>query len=94
MADAMDTNEQTHLKSNKIKEIPYYSFFDHPNKNCMTYLEHSKLSLTLSSKLFLGSVKAFIHAFIPAIFETSTTVLVKEIQDIINNSGCESSKEV
>ncbi len=92
--DAMDANQVTRIKSNKLKDTLDYYFFNHPTENCMTYLEHSKLSLTLSSKLFLGSVKAFIHAFIPAIFETSTTALLKEIQDIINNSGCEKTKEM
>ena len=32
--------------------------FEHPSKVCMTYLEHMKLSLELSSIFFIGSLKA------------------------------------
>ena len=36
--------------------------FEHPSKVCMTYLEHMKLSLELSSIFFIGSLKAILHA--------------------------------
>ena len=42
-----------------------YSFFTHPSKVCMTYFEHMKLSLYFMKILYIGSIKAFIHAFIP-----------------------------
>ena len=85
MADAMENMRQ---------QINQYSIFKHPNENCLSYIEHAQLSLTLSGKLFVGSVKAFIHAFVPEAFKTSTSELVKELQYIIDNSGCNKIKDV
>jgi hypothetical protein len=51
--------------------------FEHPSKVCMTYLEHMKLSLELSSIFFIGSLKAILHAFIPDVCVTSSTDTVR-----------------
>ena len=72
------------VKNNNNK----YSIFTHVDDNCMNYAEHTILSLTLSSKLFIGSIKAFIHAFIPNFYKTSSSDVVNELQNIINNAGC------
>tara|TARA_B100001093_G_C26851349_1_gene1025307 strand:- start:1739 stop:1996 length:258 start_codon:yes stop_codon:yes gene_type:complete len=85
MADAMESMTQ---------QINQYSIFKHPNENCLSYIEHAQLSLTLSGKLFVGSVKAFIHAVLPEAFKTSTSELVRELQHIIDNSGCNKIKDV
>ena len=53
--------------------------FKHPKSVSMTYTEHLALSLQLSTLFFVGSVKAFIHAFYPDILENSST----EINEII-----------
>ena len=70
-----------------------YSIFIHPNENCMSYIEHSILSLNLSSTLFIGSIKALIHAFIPNFYKTSSSDVVNELQNIINNAGCHKVKD-
>lgn len=70
-----------------------YSIFPHANENCMSYIEHAKLSLNLSSKLFIGSAKALIHAFIPNLYKTSSSDVVGELQNIINNAGCHKIKD-
>tara|TARA_X000000950_G_C13634438_1_gene544895 strand:+ start:41 stop:235 length:195 start_codon:yes stop_codon:yes gene_type:complete len=54
----------------------------------MSFSEHAKLSLTFSGKLLIGSIKAFIHAFVPDVYSTSTTELIKEIDSMINVVGC------
>lgn len=54
----------------------------------MTYAQHMFLSLYFSFILGVGSVQAFIHAFIPDVFITSTTDLAHDVQSIINRSGC------
>ena len=92
MADAMDTHDSqtqsTQTNEPLINFNNYYSIFRHPNKNCMSFSEHAKLSLTFSGKLLLGSVKAFIHAFVPDAYSKSTTDLIKEIDNMINEAGC------
>lgn len=65
-----------------------YSYFDHPNKVCMSYFEHFKLSLGFSKIFLIGTFKAIIHAFIPSLYITSTSDLNKEVSLILSNSGC------
>lgn len=65
-----------------------YSFFTHPNKVCMSYFEHMKLSLGFSKTLFVGSIKALIHAFFPNAFITSTSDVNRQIANELSESGC------
>ena len=62
--------------------------FSHPAQVCMTYLEHMKLSLELSSLFFIGSIKALIHAFIPDICITSSTDTVNFAREKMSKAGC------
>ena len=39
----------------------------------MNYFQHMSISLNYSFILFIGSIKALIHSFIPNVFVTSTT---------------------
>ena len=65
-----------------------YSYFSHPNNVCMSYFTHCKFALLLSSKLFIGSMKSFIHALFPSLFITFTSDLVNEISQDLKNAGC------
>ena len=67
--------------------------FAHPDEVCMSYTEHCKLSLKLCFLMLLGSIKAFIHAFIPDLFITSTSDINKKISIILNNHGCRKKNE-
>lgn len=62
--------------------------FEHPKNVCMTYAEHMKFSLGLSKDFFVGFFKAFIHALYPDVFITSTTDILREMQEKLDNSGC------
>ena len=66
-----------------------FSIFSHPNNNCMTYIEHFRLSMSFSKKLFVSSWKAMIHAFIPSLYITSTTSTILEIQNDILKNSCQ-----
>lgn len=66
-------------------------FLSHPRKVCMTYLDHAKFSSNLGIKLFIGSIKALIHAIIPELYKTSTSDLVNELKIEIENAGCDKS---
>ena len=60
--------------------------FAHPDEVCMSYTQHCKLSLKLCLLMLLGCIKAFIHAFIPDLFITSTSDINKKISiDIPKN---------
>ena len=67
--------------------------FAHPDEVCMSYTQHCKLSLKLSLLMLLGCIKAFIHAFIPDLFITSTSDINKKISIILNNHGCRKKNE-
>lgn len=90
MADSLETQKSQNKNNNEalINFDNYYSIFRHANKNCMSFSQHAILSLTFSGKLFLGSVKALIHAFIPDVYSKSTTDLIQEIEDMIKVAGC------
>lgn len=63
-------------------------FTEHPTKVCMTYAEHAKLSLTFSRLLLTGSMKAVVHAVYPNWYESSTTDVARDIQALLDASGC------
>ena len=62
--------------------------FQHPKEVCMTYLQHLRLSLYFSYILWKGSIFAFVHAFFPDSYITSTSELSKQLQDILKTAGC------
>jgi len=62
--------------------------FEHPQKVCMTYVEHFKLSSEMAYVLGIGSIKAIIHAIYPDAFVTSTTDTINYIQKRLSESGC------
>lgn len=67
--------------------------FCHPASVCMTYYEHFRFSFSLGVMLSMGALKAFIHAFIPDIYITSSSDLSKELTRRLNNSGCKDSNK-
>ena len=66
-----------------------YSYFSHPNNVCMSYLKHWTLSMYYAQRMFFGSIKALIHAFIPFLYKTSTTNIAKDITTTIQTNGCQ-----
>ena len=67
-----------------------YSYFSHPNSLCMTYRKHLTLSLKYSKLLFIASIKAIIHAFLPNLFITSTSNTIIKINELIKINNCNS----
>ena len=70
-----------------------YSYFRHPNKVCMSYFQHLSLSLGFSNKLFIGSLKAYVHAIIPSVYITSTSDLIDDIYGQMKNVGCHEKQD-
>jgi len=73
--------------------IMIYSYFSHPNSVCMSYYTHFCFSMNLSRKLFIGSIQAFIHAIFPNVFITSSSDLLKDMQDDFDSVGCDKIDE-
>lgn len=51
----------------------------------LTYKEHFIRSAELSGLLFIASLQAFVHAFIPQVFQTSTTDALIHITAKLHN---------
>lgn len=67
---------------------PTYSWFDHPNRVCMSYWTHARHSLGLAWLLGWASVRAAVHAVVPSWYVTSTTDCVAEALRRLVESGC------
>jgi hypothetical protein len=65
-----------------------YLYFSHPYTVCMTYSEHCNFSLKLARYFFSASCKAFIHAFIPNLFITSSSDTIENVKLLLETSGC------
>jgi len=63
-------------------------FEKHPKEVCMTYVQHFALSMFLCKTFAEGSVKAFVHAFFPFWFSSSSTKINNMVTETIKKSGC------
>jgi hypothetical protein len=48
-------------------------FLDHPHRVNEGFFEHMFFALTFSGRLFKASAAAFLHAFVPALCETTAS---------------------
>lgn len=55
----------------------------HLNEINMSYSEHKHRSLEFSKIMLVASTKAFIHGYIPAFYETSSSETVKTLNEKI-----------
>lgn len=67
-----------------------YSFFQHPQKVCMSYFQHYFFSLKLARYFMIGTFKAIVHAFIPSLYITSSSDMIEDVRNEISNAGCHS----
>ena len=61
--------------------------FKHLRDINMSYSQHFLFAMDLSNKLFKGSIQSLIHGIFPNFYETSTTDLMKEIDDKFKSHG-------
>ena len=54
----------------------------------MPYFKHMNFSLSLSKDLLESSAKAFIHAFLPDVYVTSTTDTLNKLEEKMSKVGC------
>ena len=67
--------------------------FKHPKKVCMDYQTHAKFSLQMAYLFTQGALKAVVHAFLPDFYVTSTSDLVNEVQQHLQDAGCRNEEE-
>ena len=56
----------------------------HLKENKMTYIQHMKFSISLTSKFLKGTFCGLIHSFLPNYFVTSSSDFSTEISTIID----------
>tara|TARA_B100000575_G_C22849145_1_gene497008 strand:- start:256 stop:453 length:198 start_codon:yes stop_codon:yes gene_type:complete len=59
----------------------------------MDYQTHAKFSLQMAYIFAVGSVKAVVHAILPDFYVSSTSDLVKEVQQHLQEAGCKNDDD-
>ncbi|RWN46080.1 MAG: hypothetical protein E5Y04_25600 [Mesorhizobium sp.] len=68
-------------------------FTSHPAKVGETYFSHMGFAAWFSSRLLLAACAALVHAFLPFLFETTASRIVRELYERTHNRGTHATKE-
>lgn len=68
-------------------------FTSHPAKVGETYFSHMAFAAWFCSRLLMAAGAAFIHAFLPFLFETTASCIVRELYERTNNRGTHAVKK-
>jgi hypothetical protein len=68
-------------------------FTSHPAKVGETYFSHMAFAAWFSSRLLMAAGAALIHAFLPFLFETTASRIVRELYERTHNRGTHAIKE-
>ena len=60
-------------------------FVEHPASVDETYLGHMAFAAWFSSRLFMAAGAAIVHAFLPFLFETTASRIVRELAERTHN---------
>lgn len=60
-------------------------FTKHPNEVKMNYLQHMGYAFTVAGRLGMTTFCCFVHAIFPFLFTTTTSRMVKQLQDEFTN---------
>jgi len=61
-------------------------FLKHPEENKMTYVEHLKHALILGLETLGCSIVFIVHGIIPALFETTGSNMIKNLNEKLNKN--------
>ena len=64
---SFENNNQIITKKLQLKIVRFFT--EHPESVGETYIQHFFVAIRFSLKLFISSIAALIHAFIPALFK-------------------------
>ena len=68
-------------------------FSSHPAKVGETYFSHMAFAAWFCSRLSMAAGAAFVHAFLPFLFETTASRIVRELYERTHNRGSHGTKE-
>lgn len=55
--------------------------FTHLQEENISYIDHWKVSMSYSLNFMSASIKAIVHAFIPDLFKTSSSDMIKNLHE-------------
>ena len=61
-------------------------FLKHPRSVGENYFEHMAFAIAFSLRLFTAALACLIHAFIPALFESKASRIVKHLNNILQEN--------
>jgi hypothetical protein len=62
-------------------------FTDHPASVDETYFGHMAFAGWFAGRLFMAGAAALVHAFLPFLFETTASRIVRELYERTHNRG-------
>jgi Family of unknown function (DUF6356) len=62
-------------------------FTDHPASVDETYFGHMAFAAWFSSRLLMAAGAALVHAFLPFLFETTASRIIRELYERTRNRG-------
>ena len=62
--------------------------FRHPSTVCMSYVQHFRLSMYFCYLFSTAAIMAFVHAWLPDTYITSTSETVVQVGQILSAAGC------
>ena len=68
-------------------------FTSHPAKVGETYFSHMAFAAWFSSRLLMAAGAALVHAFLPFLFETTASRIVRELYERTHNRGTRTVEE-
>ncbi|TIV50210.1 MAG: hypothetical protein E5V88_21555 [Mesorhizobium sp.] len=68
-------------------------FTAHPAKVGETYFGHMAFAAWFCSRLSMAAGASFVHAFLPFLFETTASRIVRELYERTQNRGSDAVKE-
>ncbi|ESZ01946.1 Type 1 capsular polysaccharide biosynthesis protein J [Mesorhizobium sp. L2C089B000] len=68
-------------------------FTSHPAKVGETYFSHMAFAAWFCSRLLMAAGAALVHAFLPFLFETAASRIVRELYERTHNRGSHAVKE-
>ena len=69
---------------NYIQTLFTNMFLKHPQEENMTYFQHFKRGILLSSKMAYGSICLLVHTFVPGLFQTTGSNTINQLYAITN----------
>ena len=67
-------------------------FLDHPASVGQSYGEHALFAASVGWTMFVGSLACFVHAVVPALFQTTGSSAILKLHERVTNTRSQASE--